>query len=69
MNNEKSLEKKQMVTEGTWLAHYAKDKDNIVTTDASKSRLVTEARWRNTKLITIDSRYLNETEENTPSMS
>ena len=28
---------KQMLTEGPYLAHYAKDKDNIVTTDASKT--------------------------------
>ena len=28
---------KQMLTEGPCLAHYAKDKDNMVTTDASKT--------------------------------
>ena len=30
---------KQMLTEGPCLAHYAKDKDNMVTTDASKTGL------------------------------
>ena len=30
---------KQMLTEGPCLAHYAKDKDNMVTTDASKTAL------------------------------
>ena len=30
---------KQMLTEGPCLAHYAKEKDNIVTTDASTTEL------------------------------
>ena len=30
---------KQMLTEGPCLAHYPKDKDNMVTTDASKTGL------------------------------
>ena len=32
---------KQMITEGPRFAHYAKDKDNIVTTDASTTGLGT----------------------------
>ena len=31
---------KQLLTENQRLAHYAKDKDNMVTTDASKTGLV-----------------------------
>ena len=30
---------KQLLTEGPCLAHYAKDKDSIITTDASTTRL------------------------------
>ena len=37
---QKDFEKmKQILTEGPCLAHYAKDKDNIVTTDASTTGL------------------------------
>ena len=56
-----------MLTEGPCLAHYAKDKDNIVTTDASTTGLgITQ--WQkqdneNTKPIAYGSRYLNDTEK------
>ena len=58
---------KQMLTEGPWLAHYAKDKDNIVTTDASTTGLGITF-WQkqdngNTKPIAYGSRYLNDTEK------
>ena len=58
---------KQMLTEGPCLAHYAKDKDNIVTTDASTTGLGITL-WQkqddgNTKPIAYGSRYLNETEK------
>ena len=64
---------KQMLTEGPCLAHYAKDKDNIVTTDASTTGLGITI-WQqqdngNTKPIAYGSRYLNDTEKNTPSVS
>ena len=57
---------KQMLTEGPCLAHHAKDKDNIVTTDASTTGLGITL-WQkqndgNTKLIAFGSRYLNVTE-------
>ena len=57
---------KQMLTEGPCLAHYAKDKDNIVTTDASTTGLGITL-WQkqddgNTKPIAFGSRYLNDTE-------
>ena len=63
----KSIIKKQTVTEGPSLAHYAKDKDNIVTTDASTTGLGITL-WQkqddgNTKPIAYGSRYLNETEK------
>ena len=56
-----------MLTEGPCLAHYAKDKDNIVTTDASTTGLGITL-WQkqddgNTKPIAYGSRYLNETEK------
>ena len=59
---------KQMLTEGPCLAHYAKDKDNLVTTDASKTGLGI-ALWHkqddgNIKPIAYGSRYLNDTEKN-----
>ena len=58
---------KQMLTEGPCLAHYAKGKDNIVTTDASTTGLGITL-WQkqddeNTKPIAYGSRYLNETEK------
>ena len=65
---QKDFEKiKQMLTEGPCLAHYAKDKDNIVTTDASTTGLG-KTLWQkqddgNTKPIAYGSRYLNETEK------
>ena len=56
-----------MLTEGPCLAHYAKDKDNIVTTDASTNGLE-KTIWQkqddgNTKPITYGSRSLNDTEK------
>ena len=56
-----------MVTEGPCLAHYAKDKENIVTTDASTTGLGITL-WQkqddgNTKPIAFGSRYLNDTEK------
>ena len=66
---QKDFEKiKQMLTEGPCLAHYAKDKENIVTTDASTTGLGI-ALWQkqhdgNTKPIAFGSRYLNDTEKN-----
>ena len=58
---------KQTLTEGPCLAHYAKDKDNIVTTDASTTGLGITL-WQkqddgNTKPIAFGSRYLNDTEK------
>ena len=58
---------KQMLTEGTCLAHYAKGKDNLVTTDAVTTGLGITL-WQkqndgNTKPIAYGSRYLNETEK------
>ena len=58
---------KQMLTEGPCLAHYAKDKDNMVTTEASKTGLGITL-WQNQndgniKPIAYGSRYLNETEK------
>ena len=56
-----------MLTEGTCLAHYAKNKENVVTTDASTTGLgITQ--WQkqhdgNTKPIAFGSRYLNDTEK------
>ena len=57
----------QMLTEGTCLALYAKEKDNIVTTDASTTGLGITI-WQkeddgNTKPIAYGSRYLNQTEK------
>ena len=56
---------KRMLTEGPCLAHYEKEKDNIVTTDASTTGLGITL-WQkqddgNTKPIAYGSRYLNET--------
>ena len=56
-----------MLTEGPCLAHYAKEKDNIVKTDASTTGLEIKL-WQkeddgNTKPIAYGSRYLNETEK------
>ena len=58
---------KQMLTEGPCLAHYAKDMDNIVTTDASTTGLGITL-WQkqdngDTKPIAYGSRYLNDTEK------
>ena len=58
---------KRMLTEGPCLTHYAKDKDNIVTTDASTTGLGITL-WQkqddgNTKPIAFGSRYLNDTEK------
>ena len=59
---------KQMLTEVPCLGHYAKDKDNLVTTDASKTELgITSCQKQddgNIKLIAYGSRYLNDTEKN-----
>ena len=59
---------KQMLTEGPCLAHYAKDKDNMVTTDASKTglgiTLLQKQDDGNIKPIAYGSRYLNDTEKN-----
>ena len=56
-----------MLTEGPCLAHYAKDRENIVSTDASTTGLgITLSEKQDngiTKLIAIGSRYLNETEK------
>ena len=65
-NNKDFGKIKQMLTEGPCLAHYAKDKDNIVTTDASTSGLGITL-WQkqddgNTKPIAFG-RYLNDTEK------
>ena len=59
---------KQMLTEGPCLAHYAKDKDSMMTTDASKTGLGITL-WQkqddgNIKPIAYGSRYLNDTEKN-----
>ena len=59
---------KQMLTEGPCLAHYAKDKDNTVTTDASETGLGITL-WQkqddgNIKPIAYGSRHLNDTEKN-----
>ena len=56
-----------MLIEGPCLAHYAKDKENIVTTDASTIGLGITL-WqrqhdKNTKSIAYRSRYLNNTEK------
>ena len=56
-----------MLTEGPCLAHYAKYKENIVTTDASTTGLGITL-WQkqhdgNTKPIAFGSRYLNDTEK------
>ena len=58
---------KQMLTEGPCLAHNAKVKENIVTTDASTTGLGITL-WQkqddgNTKPIAFGSRYLNDTEK------
>ena len=58
---------KQMLTEGPCLAHYAKDKENILTTDASNTGLGITL-WQkqddgNTKPIAFGSRYLSDTEK------
>ena len=56
-----------MLTEGPGLAHYAKDKDNIVTTDASTTCLGITIRQKqdneNTKPIAHGNIYLNDTEK------
>ena len=58
---------KQILTEGPCFAHYAKDKDNIVTTDASTTGLGNTL-WQkqdngNIKPIAYGNRYLNDTEK------
>ena len=64
---EKFGKRKQMLTEGPSFAHYAKDKDNIVTTDASSIKLGITLRQkqdnRNTKPRAYGSRCLNDTEK------
>ena len=57
-----------MLTEEPCLAHYAKDRENIVTTDASKTGLGITL-WQKQsdgeiKLIAFGSRYLNDSEKN-----
>ena len=64
---------KQMFIEGTCLAHYAKEKNNTVSTDASTTGLGITL-WQkqddgSTKPIACGSRYLNETEKNTQTVS
>ena len=59
---------RKMLTEEPALAHYAKDKDNIVTTDASNTGLAT-AIWQKQvdgelKPIAFGSRFLNDSEKN-----
>ena len=59
---------KQMLTEGLCLAHYAKDKDNMVTIDVSKTGLGINYTMAikddgNIKPIAYGSRYLNDTEK------
>ena len=59
---------KKMLTEEPALAHYAKDKDNIVTTDASRTGLgITiwqkQADGEFEKPIAFGSRFLNDSEE------
>ena len=59
---------KKLLTEEPCLAHYAKDRDNIVTTDASKTGLGITL-WQKQsdggiKPIAFGSRYLNESEQN-----
>ena len=59
---------KKMLTEEPALAHYGKDKDNIVTTDPSKTGLGITL-WQKQvdgelKPIAFDSRFLNDTEKN-----
>ena len=56
-----------MLTEGPCLAHHAKDKESIVTTDASTTGLGVTL-WQkqddgNTKPIPFGSKYLNGTEK------
>ena len=56
-----------MLTEGPCMAHYAKDRDNIVTTDASTTGLGITL-WQkqddeNRKPIAFGSRYLNDTKK------
>ena len=58
---------KQMLTEGPCLAQYKKDKENLVTTDASTTVLGITL-WQkqddgNTKPIAYGSRYLSDTEK------
>ena len=64
---------KQMLTEGPCLAHYAKDKDNIVTTDASTTGLgITQWQKQNdgsTKPKAFGSRYLKKPNKNIPSVN
>ena len=60
--------RKKLLTEEPCLAHYAKDRDNIVTTDASKTGLGITL-WQKQsdgeiKPIAFGSRYLNESEQN-----
>ena len=64
---------KQMLTEGPCLGHYAKDKDNMVPTDASKTELGIIL-WQkqddeNKKPTAYGSRHLNDTEINTQSVN
>ena len=59
---------KEMLTEEPCLAHYAKDRENIVKTDASKTGLRITL-WQKQsdgemKPIAFGSRYLNDTEKN-----
>ena len=59
---------RKLLTEEPCLAHYAKDRDNIVTTDASKSGLGITL-WQKQsdgeiKPIAFGSRYLNENKQN-----
>ena len=64
---------KKMLSEEPCLAHYAKDSDNIVTTDASKTGLGITL-WQKQsngeiKPIAFGSRYLNDSRKITQSMN
>ena len=65
--------KKEMLTEEPCLAHYAKDRENIVTTDASKTGLGITL-WQKQSdgeiiPIAFGSRYLNDSKKTTQSES
>ena len=69
-NSKKTRKINQMLTEGSGLGHYVKDKDNIVKRDATKTGLGTTLCRKqddgNTKQIALGSIYLNETKTKYP---